>query len=144
MSEVDVEDIKEIISELVAFGNDNLNKVRKDLGDEILKNTLALIISDVGEKFGFVVKGGRFRMVEGDEVEGITPTATVVMPSDFFSELITTIINGVEGEWEVKVWEGYQTYKIRVTSNDGIPYIHYRNLMNIVKWLYNELNKVEV
>jgi len=140
MSDV-VEDIKEIIAELVAFGNDHLNEVRKAFGDEILKNSLALIINDVGDKFGFMVRGGRFRMIEGDEVNNIVPTAVVSMPSGFFNDLITAIVMGEEGEWEVKVWEGYQTYKIQVTSVDGVPYIHYKNLMSIVKWLYNKLQE---
>jgi len=144
MSEDIVEEIKDIIAELVAFGNDNLNKVREEFGEEILKHSLALIINDVGDKFGFMVRNGRFRMIEGDEVDTIVPTAVVSMPSSFFNDLITSIIMGDEGEWEIKVWEGYQTYKIQITSVDGVPYIHYKNLMNIVKWLYKELREVEV
>lgn len=137
-----VDDVRDIMEEIVAIGNDYMREITKEFGKDITENSLALVITDIGDKFGFMVKNGRFRMVDGDEVENMEPTAVVGMTSGFFLDLIDKIVSGRRGEWEVKVWEGYQTYKVQVMSKDGSAYIHYRNLMNLVKWLYNKLQEV--
>jgi hypothetical protein len=85
---------------------------------------------DTEKKFGFVVKGRRFKVIEDEEVEDVGATAIVETYKDFFIEFLES------DDWVMKAVEGYNTYKVNVRSSDGRDYVHYRNLMAILKWLY--------
>jgi len=64
------------------------------------------------------------------EQEGNT-TATIKTDKEFFIEFLNS------DDWITKAILGFNTYRVNVSSIDGRDYIHYRNLMSILRWLYD-------
>jgi len=75
--------------------------------------------------------GKRFRLIEGDELKDLDTTATIKTDKEFFIEFLNS------DDWITKAILGFNTYRVNVSSIDGRDYIHYRNLMSILRWLYD-------
>jgi len=128
-------DIKEIIEAVVEFANDNVDEMLKEFPPDFFKNSLALVIVDTDKKYGFFIKNARFRMIEGDDVDKLDATATIETTKDFIIEFINA------DDWVSKAIVGYNTYKVFVRSNDGRDFVHYKNLMWILRWLSDKIRK---
>jgi hypothetical protein len=128
-------DIKEIIEVIVEFANDNMDLIRKEFPPEFLKNSLALVIVDMDRKYGFFVRNGRFRVIEGEEVDKLEATAVVETTKDFIIEFINA------DDWVSAAVYGYNTYKVFVKSSDGRDFVHYKNLMWILRWLSDKIRE---
>ena len=125
--EVTESEVRELIRLLVRGANDNMDSFIKSFGSDVLKNSLALILTDMEKEYGFLVRAGRFSVIEGSEAENAT--AVIRTTKDFFIEFLES------DNWVGKAIEGYNTYKAVVSSSDGRDYIHYKNLMEIIKWV---------
>jgi len=130
VGEVTDQDIKELIELIVAGANDHIDDAIAKFGEDVFRNSLALILTDTATRFGFAVRAKRFRVVEGEEVATLNVTAVIETSKDFMVEFLDS------NDWVSKAIEGYNTYKVYIRSADGRDYIHYRNLMSILKWLY--------
>ena len=40
-------------------------------------------------------------------------------------------------DWTLKAIEGFNTFKVTVQASDGKSYVHYKNLMSLLNWLYS-------
>lgn len=135
-SQVTDSDVHEVVKLLVEVANRYLDKAKQQFGDEFLSRKLALIISDTQSKFGFFIEGGKFRLIEGDEVNKLKANAVVETTKDFFIKFLNS------DDWmETAVW-GYNTYQVNViSSDDTLEYVHYRNLMQVIAWLHAMITK---
>jgi len=131
MEEITEQDVKALIEAIVAGANEHIAEAVEALGEEVFRNSLALILVDTATQYGFVVRAKRFRVIEEEELKDLNPTATIETTKDFFVEFLNS------EDWNLKAIEGYNTYQVNVISSDGRDYIHYRNLMGILRWLYD-------
>jgi len=131
MEEITEQDVRELIEAIVAGANDNVDKAVEALGEGIFRNSLALVLTDTMNMFGFVVRAKRFKLIEGEEIKDLNTTATIETTKDFFIEFLNS------DDWVTKAVEGFNTYKVNVSSQDGRDYVHYRNLTSILRWLYD-------
>jgi len=124
------EDIRDLMTGLVEGANEHVQEAVDNFGEEMFRNSLALVLTDETNQYGFVVRAKRFRLIEGEEIENLEATAIVKTTKDFFIEFL-----GSE-DWVLKAIEGYNTYKVTIQANDGKNYVHYKNLMALLNWLY--------
>ena len=135
-SQITDSDVREVVKLLVEVANRYFNKAKQHFGDELLSRKLALIISDTHNKFGFFIEGGKFKFIEGEDVNKLRANAIVETTKDFFIKFLNS------SNWtETAVW-GYNTYQVNVISSDNtLEYVHYRNLMQIIAWLHAMITK---
>jgi len=131
------EDIRDIINLLVDGLNDNIDEVMDRFGEKIRQNSLALILTDMQTVYGFLIDHGRFRVIEGEDAKNVEATAKVFMTKDFFVEYINA------DDWVTKAIEGFNTYKVILEAMDGKPYVHGKNILEILKFAQELTEKVE-
>jgi len=129
--EVSSEDVKELLEGLVEGANEHVQEAVDTFGEDMFRNTLALILTDEANQYGFVVRAKRFRMVEGEELANLQATAIIRTTKDFFVEFLSS------DDWNLKAIEGFNTFKVTVQASDGKNYVHYKNLMSLLNWLYS-------
>ena len=127
-------EVKELIKLLVEIGNEYKDVIMGAFDEDISKYSLALLISDIEEKYGFFVSEGRFKYVEGKEAEAVVPKCTVIaiLDSDFLVKMINS------DDWEKMCKLGYNLGKIDFIATDKRYFKHGKNLLKVVKML-NEI-----
>ena len=127
-------EIKEMMKLFVEIGNEYKDEIVKHFDEDITKYSLALLIQDIDEKYGFFVSQGRLKYVEGEEAERIIPkcTVTVLLDSDFLIKMINS------DDWEKMCRFGYNVGKITYITTDKRYFKHGKNLLKLVRIL-NEI-----
>ncbi len=123
------DEVRELIALLVAGANEHMSEARQRFSDDFFRNSLALILTDTDTRFGFLIKNMRVRMIEDEEASSINATAIVETTKDFLIEFLNS------KDWNLKAIEGFNTYKVNVESSDGRDYVHYKNLLEFIKWI---------
>ena len=127
-------EVKELIKLFVEIGNEYKDYFLDAFDEDISKYSLALLISDVEEKYGFFISQGRIRYVEGKEADAIIPECTVVaiLDSDFLIKMINS------DDWEKMCKLGYNLGRIDFVAADKRHFKHGKNLLKIIRML-NEI-----
>ena len=128
----DVEKTIQLIVEVAnKYRDEILNRLKKILGPDFttfIKNSLALILIDEeGKKYyGFKMVDGVLRMVTSkDEVKDCT--AVIITDKNFFYEFLSS------DDPENLAYTGYFTYRFDLYSKDGKNFVHFKNLMLLLK-----------
>lgn len=127
-------EVKELIKLFVEIGNEYKDVIMEAFDEDVSKYSLALLIRDIEEKYGFFVSEGRFKYVEGKEAEAVVPKCTVIaiLDSDFLVKMINS------DDWEKMCKLGYNLGKIDFIATDKRYFKHGKNLLKVVKML-NEI-----
>jgi len=130
----DAEDVKTLIKLLVEIGNEYKDEILSMFEEDISKYTLALIVVDADEQFGFLLRNGRLRYVEGEEARSLMKDATVV--TYMYADYLFKIVNS--DDWEKACRFGYNVGQIWFDTKDKKLMKHGKNLLKIIKKL-NEI-----
>jgi hypothetical protein len=127
-------EVKELIKLMVELGNEYKDEILQLFDEDISKYSLALIIRDSDDRYGFLLKHGRLQMVEGEDADRViaTATATIITTSNFLVRLINS------DDWERIARFGYNVGEVHLIASDRRNFKHAKNLIKLVKFL-NEL-----
>jgi len=128
------EDIKTLMKLFVEIGNEYKNEILSLFDEDVTKYTLALLIADANEKYGFYLSQGKLKYVEGSEANYLLNNATVtaITTSDFIIKIINS------ENWEKTCRFGYNVGLISYQTRDRRYIKHGKNLLKLI----NYINKI--
>ena len=124
-------EVRDLMKLFVEIGNEYKDRILEYFEEDITKYSLALLVRDVNERYGFYISQGRIRFVEEDEADRLIPNCTVVTTVD--SDFLVKMINSED--WEKMCRFGYNVGKITYAVSDKRYFKHGKNLLKLVKIL---------
>jgi len=123
-----VEDLDKDVDELVKSIVTIVNEYREDFSDllNLYKDrTLGFVILDSKYNTAFMIKAGRMRALPSQDIKDTT--ATIYTYKKTFLDFLNADDMRAAGVM------AYHTYNVRVESSDGLEYVHYKNLLDIIE-----------